>query len=292
MDGFFGGIVMEYFYLILQAVIFSFGGLLIKASGTMVSPMMLSFLRFAIGVCLLLMIQGIKNRRLSLKLTGGWIVAGGMLKALHYLGENYGVMRGFSYGGIIVWPIQTLVILVVSVTVFKEKLTKRMALGTAMCLSGIALVTWNGASAEVFLEANAGTFIAFLFAGIGAAGFFVSQKRLVENMDIVQMNVSMFIYGMFTTILVLPAAGSHIRGSANIPGLVSILLLGAITCVGFLLQAAAIRKVPMVLATIIQSCTVILSILWGVLFYGDPLSSYVIAGTVLFLMGIGVVTIH
>ena len=267
---------------------------MIKASGTMVSPMMLSFLRFAIGVCLLLAIQGVKTGRLSLQLAGGWIVAGGILKAVHYLGENYGVMRGFSYGGIIVWPIQTLVILVVSVTVFREKLTRRMMLGTAMCLSGIALVTWNGAPYEVFIQANASTFLAFLLAGIGAAGFFIAQKRLVEKMEIVRMNVSMFLYGMLTTLLVLPVTSAripHIRGAANIPGALSIFLLGAITCVGFLLQAAAIRKVPMVLATIIQSCTVILSILWGVLFYGDPLSGYVIAGTAIFLVGIGVVTV-
>ena len=40
---------MGYFYLILQALIFSFGGLLIKSVGTMLSPFLTSCLRFTIG---------------------------------------------------------------------------------------------------------------------------------------------------------------------------------------------------------------------------------------------------
>ena len=36
---------MGYFYLLLQAVIFSFGGLMIKAAGTMFSPFLISCLR-------------------------------------------------------------------------------------------------------------------------------------------------------------------------------------------------------------------------------------------------------
>ena len=280
---------MEYFYLILQAVIFSFGGLLIKASGTMVSPMLLSSLRFALGVALLLALQIMRTGKLSLRMADKWIVFGGIMKAVHYLGENFGVMRGFSYGGIIVWPIQTLVILLISVACFKEKLSRRTVFGTILCLFGIGLVTWNGASPEAFLGTQAGTLLAFVLAGCGAAGFFAAQKRMVQKMDIIGLNASMFLYGMLTTFCVLPPTAPHIRGTANLPGVISILLLGAITCVGFLLQAAAIRKVPMVPATIIQSCTVILSILWGVLFYGDDLSGFIVAGTVLFLAGILVV---
>ncbi|MBR2529254.1 MAG: DMT family transporter [Blautia sp.] len=282
---------MEYFFLILQAVIFSFGGLLIKASGTMVSPMLLSALRFAIGICLLIGIQRMGKGKTSLLLANRWILFGGCMKAVHYLGENYGVMHGFSYGGIIVWPIQTLVVLLASVLFFREKLSGRTAFGTALCLTGIGLVTWNGAGLQVFMQAQASTFAAFVLAGMGAAGFFIAQKQLVKKMDIVELNASMFTYGLAATLVVLPFTRPHLLEPANVPGTASILILGAITCVGFLLQAAAIRKVPMVQATIIQSCTVILSILWGVTFYGDSLSIYVISGTAIFLVGIAVVTI-
>ena len=46
-----------YVFLFLQALIFSFGGLLIKGAGTVCSPFLLSALRFLIGILLLLILQ-------------------------------------------------------------------------------------------------------------------------------------------------------------------------------------------------------------------------------------------
>jgi drug/metabolite transporter (DMT)-like permease len=40
-----------------------------------------------------------------------------------------------------------------------------------------------------------------------------------------------------------------------------------------------------------QSSTVLLSIVWGVLFYGDPVSAYIIVGAVVFLAGIVLVNL-
>ena len=277
---------MSYFYLILQALIFSFGGLLIKESTAMVSPMMLSFLRFFIGLFLLLIILKGKDGKVKLTFGGLYIILGGILKAVHYLGENYGVMKGVSYGGIIVWPVQTLVVLLISLTSFHEKISLNTLLGTLLCVLGIGLVTWNGIPLETFLGSEAKILLAFVLAGIGAAGFSFAQKRLVKTMDPAEMNASMFFYGMLTTVLVLLLTGKPTTGPATLSGTVSICILGIITCVGFLLQAYAIRTVPLLIATIIQSSTVILTIVWGVLFRGDALTSYVIAGTALFLAGI------
>ena len=277
---------MSYFYLVLQAFIFSFGGLLIKESSVMVSPMMLSFLRFAIGLALLFVLLKGKTGKVRLTFTGLFIILGGILKSVHYLGENYGVMQGVSYGGIIIWPVQTVVVLLISLFVFHEKISLKTLSGTLLCVLGIGLVTWNGLPLETFLGREAKVLFAFVLAGIGAAGFTFSQKRLLQTMDPAAMNASMFFYGMLTTLLVLLVTGHPITGSATLSGTVSICLLGIITCVGFLLQAYAIRTVPLLIATIIQSSTVILTIVWGVLFRGDALTTYVICGTALFLAGI------
>ena len=277
---------MGYVYLLLQALIFSFGGLMIKFSGTMFSPILISFLRFTLGIALLLVIQKIRQGKLHLTLGSAVICLGGICKAVHYLGENYGVMRGFSYGGVLVWPVQTIVVFLASVFLLHERVRLRTVLGTVCCMLGIGLISWNGAPPEVFAGTGLVTLIAFAFAGTGAAVFSLSQKKLVASMELVEMNTSMFIYGWLVCLLVLIPTGSHTRGPANLPAILSVLLLGAITCVGFLLQGAALRTVPVLAATIIQSSTVILTILWGVLFYGDPLTGYVICGTVLFLTGI------
>lgn len=49
--------------------------------------------------------------------------------------------------------------------------------------------------------------------------------------------------------------------------------------------------VPLLVATIIQSSTVLLSIVWGVLIYGDPVSGYIITGAIVFLTGIVLVNL-
>ena len=283
---------MGYFYLILQALIFSFGGLMIKAAGTMVNAYLLSAFRFLIGVSLLLIIQKIRTGRVHLVLTDKILILGGLCKALHYLTENYGVMQGFSYGGILVWPIQTIVILLVSVCIYREKFSARTIAGTILCISGIGIVSWNGASMHVFLDSQATTLLAFVLAGIGAAGFSLAQKKRINSMDAVQLNSSIFTFGLFANMLFLLPTGPHTTGAVNFPGILSITLLGIITCVGFLLQAAAVKTVPLLIATVIQSSTVILTILWGALFYGDPVSVFVIAGSILFMFGILAINIR
>ncbi len=278
-------------HLILQALIFSFGGLMIKSVGTMFSPFLTSCLRFTIGIAMLFLIQRIRTGRIRLTLTDRVILIGGVCKALHYLAENFGVMRGFSYGGVLVWPVQTIVVFLVSTLVYREKTGLRTLAGTILCVAGVITISWNGASLSVFLGSSGIIMAAFVLAGIGAAGFSISQKARIREMDIVEMNASMFTFGWLTTLLVLIPTVPHATGAVNISGTISMLLLGIITCVGFLLQAAGIRTVPLLIATIIQSSSTVLTILWGVLIYHDPISRYVVLGTVFFMTGIVLVNL-
>lgn len=264
---------------------------MIKSVGTMLSPFLTSCLRFTIGIAMLFLIQRIRTGRIRLTLTDRVILIGGVCKALHYLAENFGVMRGFSYGGVLVWPVQTVVVFLVSTLVYKERTGLRTLAGTILCVAGVITISWNGASLSVFLGNSGIIMAAFVLAGIGAAGFSISQKARIREMDIVEMNESMFIFGWLTTLLVLIPTAPHATGAVNISGTISMLLLGIITCVGFLLQAAGIRTVPLLIATIIQSSSTVLTILWGVLFYHDPISRYVVLGTVFFMTGIVLVNL-
>jgi hypothetical protein len=74
------------------------------------------------GYVFLIIQAVIFSLKLHLTFAGHAIVIGGICKAVHYLGENYGVMKGFSYGEILVWPVQTITILLISVFVYKERL--------------------------------------------------------------------------------------------------------------------------------------------------------------------------
>ena len=276
---------MGYVYLILQAILFSFGGILIKLTGQMFSPFMTSFLRFVLGImilrCLLLFKKG-RTRWLSLNRI---IIFGGLMKAMHYLGENYGVVKGFSYGNIVVWPVQTIAVLLVSVFVFHEKVKRNAIAGAVFCILGIVLISWNGAPKGSFLEGQGHLLPAFIVAGIGAALFSISQKRLLGEMETVEMNMSMFLIGGIMAACTIPFTGAPTTGF-SMSAVLAILALGATTGLGFLLQAEAFRTVPVFSATIIQSSTVILSLLWATVLWKETITVYIVMGTVSFIFGI------
>ena len=281
---------MGYVYLLLQALIFSFGGILIKTAARCFSPFMVSFLRFALGVLFLLALQIIRGRRPRLVLLNRVIVFGGIAKTLHYLGENYGVTHGFSYGNVVIWPVQTVVILLISVLFLRERVTKRAVAGAFLCVTGIGLLTWNGAPHDAFFGAQGALLLAFVIAGIGASLFSVAQKKLLDRMDTVDLNTSMFVIGGLCAAGVLPLTDAPVTG-LQIPAAVAMLILGAITGAGFLLQAEGLKTVPIFTATLVQSSTVILSLTWAALLYHERITGWIVAGTALFLIGILIVNL-
>ena len=277
---------MGYVYLLLQALIFSFGGILIKMTAPCFSPFALSFLRFALGVALLLAIQLVRGKKLRLTLANKLIVFGGAAKALHYLGENYGVMHGFSYGNVVIWPVQTVVILLISVFVLKERVTARSLVGALLCVSGIVLLTWNGMPMDRFIGGQGPLLLAFVLAGIGASLFSVAQKKLLDSMDTVSLNSAMFAVGGLCTGAILPLTGAAVTPPMKLPAVAGMLILGAITGVGFLLQAEALKTVPIFAATLVQSSTVLLALVWAALLYRETITGYILAGAALCLAGI------
>lgn len=292
--------MISYFYVILLAVLFSFGGIAIKTSGTAFTPFMLSFLRFAIGVVLLVLIELVRERRIRLHFADKLILLGGIGKAVNYLLENYGVMRGFSFGNVIIWPVQAIVALAVSRFLFQEKVTLRSTIGALLCVTGIMMVSLNGTPLTEIRGEQASLLVVFVVSGISGALFTISQKMLIGKVSAVEANLSMFL---ISSVICLAAVLFEKRpaqpvsvipgviGPVTVPVLSAAVMLGAITGVGFLLQAAALKKIPVFLVTVIQSSTVILSLLWAVLFFHEPVTRYIVAGTLVFFAGIILVNI-
>ena len=59
-----------------------------------------------------------------------------------------------------------------------------------------------------------------------------------------------------------------------------------ITGIGFYLNAQAIPLVPFYMVGTIQSMMVIFAIMWGVVFFHETVTLYVIGGTVVFMAGL------
>lgn len=275
----------SYFYLILQTLLFSFGGMAIKLTGNFLSPFMTSLLRFVLGSLILLIIQFARHRkpRPAFSLL---IVLGGIFKAVHYMAENYGVMAGYSYGTVLVLPSQTITVLIVSAILGQDRLTLRKLLGTLLTVIGVVAVSWNGAEASEFLSGQAKLLLILSLGGVGAGLFNVVQKKLVADMDPVSINYSMFLVGALVCVPFLPVGGPLMTGSPTPLSVLGMLELGMVTAVGFLLQALAMKRVSALIATIIQSSMAILTIFWSAVLFHEPVTGWVIGGTAVFFAGI------
>ena len=286
---------MGYIYLLCVALLFSFGG----TCGKLISPYFdagyITFFRFAVGVLFLLLLKAMKRQPFQqhfgqvLMQSAGWILFGAVSKWLAYLTENYAIAHGTSYGNIVTQPAQTVFLTLASVLLFKEKLTFSKVLCILMCMGGVLCISWNGRPLDVFLGENIFLTILFWISGTLAGCHVLSQKMIVDRMDVIDSNLSIFaLSALFSGSVLIPSVPDVVSSgiTPDLACIFAILLFGFITGIGFYLNAKAIPLVPFYMVPIIQSTMVIFSITWGILFFHESISIYIIGGTLLFVVGL------
>jgi len=287
--------IMGYLYMLCVAVMFSFGGTCVKLASPYFGPAYITFFRFVIGVFFLLLLKLILRQgfRADLMQTvrqlAGWILFGAFVKWMAYQTENYALSQGPSYGNIVTQPAQTIFLTLVSVFLFKEKLSPRKIVCIFLCLGGVLCISWNGRSLETFFQENVLLTLLFIISGICAGCHVLTQKIMADRMDIIDSNLLIFtLSGILAAVPILPQTlGGELAGiRLDLGCILAILLFGFITGIGFYLNAKAIPLLPFYMVPILQSSMVLFSILWGVLFFHETITAYIIIGTFLFLTGI------
>jgi drug/metabolite transporter (DMT)-like permease len=286
---------MGYIYLLCVAIMFSFGGTCSKNISPYFGPQYVTLFRFVFGVFFLVLLKLIKRQHFRadfkevLKLAFGWIFFGAIAKWGAYITENYGLAHGPSYGNIITQPSQTIFLTLSSVIFFKEKLGWKKIVCIFLCMCGVLCISWNGRPLDEFFHTNIFLTGLFVLSGFCAGSHVLAQKMIADKMDIIDSNLSIFaISTVFSLIPVIPGfAAGDIRGiHPGIACFIAILAFGFITGIGFYLNAKAIPLVPFYMVPIIQSTMVIFAILWGMLFFHEAITIYIIAGTITFLIGL------
>src|SRR5690606_14418329 len=120
-----GGCILGLVYLLLATLAWSFVGVLVKTASGMVDSTIITFARFSIGALFLGLYLYARNGRLNVRIGLKWVWIGAFGKSCNYFFENIALTIGYSYGNIIVPPIQTIVLLFVSVLLLKDRMTGR-----------------------------------------------------------------------------------------------------------------------------------------------------------------------
>lgn len=276
---------MGYFLLLIATMSWSFVGILVKAASVMVDSTTITFARFSLGVVFLGILLMVKQRKLGLKLDTRWIWIGAIGKSCNYLFENMAISIGYSYGNILVGPIQTVILLLVSVFIFKEKVTVRGWTAGALCILGVLCISWNGLPLHTMLASNGLTTLLFVLSAVGTSLHVLSQKMLIQSMESGGLNFSIFL--LCSLMMALPlTVQAHSIGPVTIGGIAALLGLGLITGLSFNWFAEALKRVSFAVAVIVSNCGSLFTILWSYLFFHDHISVYIMSGAGLFIAGL------
>lgn len=276
---------MGYLMILGATLLWSLLGSLVKVASPYVSSEIVTFSRFFFALVCLLPILVAQRRKLApWPIWNRWIWIGALGKAANYFLENIALVRGFSFGNVVVWPAQSTILLLFSALLLRERITRGQLVAVVLCILGVSVITWNGTPLEAFLGENLPLTLLYVFASFGASIYIIAQKRLIETYSSAQLNFLMFaIAALFTVVpagVTLPQAGPF-----SWPALLALAGTGAITGFAFFLTGNALRTVPVFWSSVLQNVTVLLSLIWGVVFFHEPVTGYIAAGVAIFLCG-------
>lgn len=273
--------------LVLLATLgWSLVGILVKLSNTMVDTSVITFARFAVGVLFLAGLLLIKDGKLSLRSNMKWIWLGAAGKSCNYLFENVAISMGYAYGNIIVSPIQMIALMLISLFWLKETVSRKGWYSAALCLVGIVLISWNGQPLDMYMDNSLIITVLFGLSALGSALHVLSQKMLIQHMDSGNMNYSVFFWASVMTAIPLPIYSDGIIGPITAPAVLALIGLGLITGLSFYSFAEGLRRIDFSVAVIISNSMVLFSILWSYLFFKEPITLYILAGALAFIIGL------
>ncbi|HEX2945986.1 MAG TPA: DMT family transporter [Clostridia bacterium] len=276
---------MGYLLLFITSLLWSFVGVMVKSASFMADSSVITVSRFIFGVVFLYILMLFKKEKRILYWKQKWIWIGVLGKCCNYIFENIAISNGHAYGNVVVWPVQTIFIAAVSILFFKETLHVRKGAGILLCVTGVVIVSFRGASPSEFFSSGWLTLVLFIFSAIGAGVHLLSQKKLIDSMDPGNMNLSVFLFCSIFTSIPLPFT-FHLTGRFSLWSVLSLVGLGFITGLSFYFNAKALKKVPFLTATIISNASLLFTLLWAWLIYGESVNTFILFGAVLLVIGI------
>ena len=172
---------MYYLLLFLTSLMWSFVPVMVKSASVMFDSSVITFCRFLFGSLLLGCFLLIKDKKITMVWRNKWIWAGVIGKSCNYLLENLAIIIGFSYGYVLIWPIQAIFLTFISVLFFKEKMYPEKTNAVILCLAGVILISWKGMPLKELFGTGIIPTVLFIFAAIGSGIHIISQKKLIDR---------------------------------------------------------------------------------------------------------------
>jgi drug/metabolite transporter (DMT)-like permease len=190
----------KYFYVIilLPIVFWAFAFPFIKIGLEELSPINLTIMRlFTVCIIFLLLIVIIPRKfsPLQKKDIIPLFLLGFLGLVIYHLGLNYGeIYISASAASLIIATIPIFTV-IFAVVFLKEKITKKIAIGIPLSLTGVVIISLTGTSTSPFEITYISAAAAVLISALMGAGYTIMGKKLLQRYSALSLTVYAFLFG-------------------------------------------------------------------------------------------------
>jgi drug/metabolite transporter (DMT)-like permease len=161
---------------------------------------------------------------------------------VYHLGLNYGELYiSPSVASLIIATIPVFTVIFATL-LLKEKVTKKIAIGIPMSLSGVVIIALTGTSGNPFEVTYLSAALAVLISALVGAGYTIAGKKLLQRYSALSLTVYAFLFG---SLGLLPFLSSSLITEATLlswNGLGAVLFLALFpTVIGYILWYVALE---------------------------------------------------
>ena len=278
---------MGFLMILATSILWSFSSIAVKMVSNNVNAYVISFSTYVFAVLVLGIYQFKKHKSLKINFKEPWIWIGAIGVTSGWVLRNVATHLGHAYGVILINPIQTIMMLLISKFCFKEKISLKSWGAAMLCVVGIFIVGWNGAPlGDIVNSGSIMLLLLYLLSGVGESIHMISEKVLIEKMDSVSINYSIFFLSLLITSPFPFIFGVDVN-LIDLKTLSLMVYLGAFsTGFGFYLYTQALKQTPFMMAVIELKMSSLFTLLWAWLFIREPITIYIILGALMFIIGI------
>lgn len=271
-------------------------GIFVRELGTYAfTSLQIASLRIIVGAAVFLLIALVKDRKL-LKIRPRditWFLGIGIASILLFTVCYFRTiaLASLSVAAILLYT-APIVVMLMSLVLFKEKLTKRKAAALLMAFLGCVLVTGTGGGGHTPVAA-----VGFgLVSAIGYGLYSILGTFVLKRYQPITMTTYSFLCGGIGALLICDPTDICVKiQAAQRPGrvLILILLTAVVTAVlPYLCYTIGLSSVRASSASIMASVEPVVATIAGCLVFGEALTPLSLAGVVLVVGAIAVLNIH
>ncbi len=285
----------RYFYVIilLPIIFWAFAFPFIKIGLEELSSVNLTILRLFV-VCvvflLFLLVAPKKFTPLQKKDIGSLFLLGFFGIVVYHLGLNYGeVHLSASAASLIIATIPIFTVVFAAIFL-KEKITKSIAVGVLVSLTGVVIISLTGSSGDPFAMSYFSAAVTVLISAFVGAGYTIAGKRLLQRYSALSLTVYAFLLGSLGLLPFLSSSFFADVAILSLRGWGAVLFLALLpTVVGYVLWYVALEVRSASEISVFLYFIPVLSTIISAVLFGERITWLFIYGGILVIGGLLIV---